>query len=164
MWSTSVATVATGVGLIWAKYFVTSPDPWSVINHPLEPWLLKAHIIVTPLLVFSIGLIAARHIWRHLRSATPWGRKSGIVTLISLAPMTMTGYLIQVVTLQGWLRALAFAHIAFGILYAVGLALHWPRVRGKRPSAVRRSAALPAPQSRVSRGEAGAGAAPRPIL
>lgn len=151
VWSTSVATIGTGIGLVWAKYFVASADPWSVINHPLEPWFLKAHIIVTPLLVFSIGLIATRHIWRHLRSATPSGRKSGIVTLITLAPMTLTGYLIQVVTLQGWLQALAFTHIALGMLYAVGLALHWPRVRANRPAARRRSSRSPAPQSLVSR-------------
>jgi uncharacterized membrane protein YidH (DUF202 family) len=141
VWSTSIATIGTGVGLVWAKYFVTSADPWAVINHPLEPWLLKTHIIVAPLLVFSIGLIATRHIWRHLRSPTPWGRKSGIVTLATLAPMIGTGYLIQVVTLQGWLQVLAVAHILLGLLYAIGLALHWPRVRARRSSARRQPSA-----------------------
>lgn len=121
---TTAATVLTGVGYFWAKYLVRSPDPWAVINHPLQPWLLKAHILVAPLLVFAVGLIALRHIWRHLRSGNRGGRRSGLAMALGFGPMVVSGYLVQAVTAPGWLQALAIAHIVLGVVYAIGFVIH----------------------------------------
>jgi len=128
VWSTSAATTATGVGFFWTKYLVESSDPWAVVNHPLQPWFLKAHILVAPLMVFAVGMITTRHIWAHFRSGTPHGRRSGIIAFLALAPMVATGYLIQAVTHAGWLRAMAISHIVFGTLFALGLSVHQPVV------------------------------------
>ncbi|MDP9348192.1 MAG: hypothetical protein M3P24_03475, partial [Gemmatimonadota bacterium] len=128
VWSTSAATTATGVGFFWAKYLVESSDPWAVVNHPLQPWFLKAHILVAPLMVFAVGMITVRHIWVHFRSGAPHGRRTGIVTALALGPMVLTGYLIQAVTHAGWLRAMAISHIVFGTLFALGLSIHQPLV------------------------------------
>ena len=131
---TSWLTFLTGVGYLWTKYFVTNDDPWSLVNHPLQPWLLKAHVLVAPLLVFAVGLIALRHVWRHLRTRTPQGWKSGVVLVGVLAPMVLTGYLIQVVTHASTLRALALAHIAAGSVYAIVLGAHQWAVGRRRAS------------------------------
>lgn len=154
VWSTSVATTATGVGFFWAKYLVRPTDPWAVVNHPLQPWLLKAHILVAPLMVFAVGMIAMRHVWQHYRSGVRPGRRSGITTALALGPMVLTGYLIQAVTHVGWLRAMAISHIVFGVLYALGLAIHQPVVRrvkkgrAGRPATRRASAHRTAPLPR----------------
>jgi hypothetical protein len=101
-----------------------SDDPWAVINHPLQPVFLKTHVVATPFLVFALGLIATRHIWKHYKVRIARGRRSGIFTLLTTLPMVLTGYLIQVVTHVGVLRLLAFAHIALGLLFTLKLILH----------------------------------------
>ena len=98
VWSTSVATFVTGVIYLWMKYLVVSDDPLAVVNHPWQPAVLKVHILVAPLLVFSIGLVALRHVWWHFRSKARDGRRSGLLTLVVLGPMIVSGYLIQTMT------------------------------------------------------------------
>lgn len=124
VWSTSVLTTLTGLVYVWMKYLLTPSDPWAVINHPWQPWVLKAHILVAPLLVFAVGSIATRHVWRHLRTNVRVARRTGIATMAVLGPMVASGYLIQVLTDASWLRAMAWGHIATGVVYAVGLAAH----------------------------------------
>jgi hypothetical protein len=124
VWSTSVATFVTGVIYLWMKYLLVSDDPLAVVNHPWQPGVLKLHILVAPLLVFSIGLVTLRHVWRHLRSKTRDGRRSGLLTAVILAPMIASGYLIQTLTEESWLRSMAFAHIGLGVLYGAGLLAH----------------------------------------
>jgi hypothetical protein len=137
VWTTSVATFVTGVIYIWLKYLLVSDDPFAVVNHPLQPIVLKAHILVAPLLVFSVGMVALRHVWRHLQSGMRQGRRSGLVTVLVLAPMILSGYLIQAVTEEGWLRVLAFSHIALGIIYGVGLLAHQFAAGGRKVRAIR---------------------------
>jgi hypothetical protein len=126
---TATATAATGIGLFWTKYLITSDDPWAVINHPLQPWLLKAHILVVPALVFVLGLIATRHIWPHAKAGLRYGLRSGIITTLVTVPMIVSGYLIQVITQPGWLTGIAIVHIATGFLFTIGFAAHRLRVR-----------------------------------
>jgi hypothetical protein len=124
VWSTSVLTVATGLVYLWMKYGLEPAEPWAVINHPLQPVVLKAHIVVSPLLLFALGMITTRHIWRHWRSGMAWGRRSGVTTVLATAPMVLSGYLIQVVTAVPLLAAMQWAHIGTGVLFAVGLGVH----------------------------------------
>lgn len=131
--STALLTTLTGVCYFWTKYLVESSDPWAVVNHPLQGWFLKAHILVAPLLVFAVGMVAVRHVWKHFRSGIRWARKSGVSTAISLLPMVVTGYLIQVITGEALLKGIAISHIVLGALFAVGLAVHYVAVR-RRPS------------------------------
>jgi hypothetical protein len=130
VWSTSVLTVLTGAIYGWMKYWVVTNDPFAVVNHPLQPFVLKAHIIVAPLLTFAIGLVATRHVWRHIRAGVRLGRRTGYTTALMLAPMILSGYLIQAVTGEGMLQAMAFSHIAFGVVYAIGLLVHRVMIRG----------------------------------
>jgi hypothetical protein len=136
--TTSLLTTATGIVYMWMRYFMESTDPWAVVNHPLQGWFLKAHILVAPLLVFAVGMIAVRHVWRHFRAGIRHGRRSGLTTGIALAPMVATGYLIQAITAEGWLAAMAISHIGVGLLYTLGLAVHaWLGRRVRKPVRVR---------------------------
>ena len=137
VWITSAATFVTGVVYVWLKYLLVSDDPLAVVNHPLQPVVLKAHILVAPLLVFSIGMVALRHVWRHIQSGMREGRQSGLVTVFVLAPMILSGYLIQAITAEGWLKAMAISHIVLGILYGVGLLAHQFAAGGRKARAIR---------------------------
>ncbi len=124
VWTTSLLTVATGLAYLWLKYGLEPAEPWAVINHPLQPVVLKAHIVVSPLLLFAIGMIATRHIWRHWRSGVGWGRRSGVTTVLATAPMVLTGYLIQVVTAAPLLAVAQWIHVGTGVVFALGLGVH----------------------------------------
>lgn len=124
VWSTSLLVAATGIVYGWMKYLVPPGDPFSVINHPLQPLFLKLHILVAPLFLFAIGMVAVRHIWRHFRSGTRRARRTGITAGLSLVPMVATGYLIQVLTGEGLLLAMVVSHVALGLLYLLGFLAH----------------------------------------
>lgn len=140
VWAASVVTGATGIVLGWMKYFLSTADPWAVVNHPLQGLVLKLHIVSSPVLVFAIGLISLRHVWQHIRGRVPWGRRSGLTTAVTIAPMVLTGYLIQAITHTGWLLAMVIAHVTGGLLYLVGLAVHQMVVPKKVKLASRPSA------------------------
>ena len=156
VWSTSVLTFVTGVVYLWLKYVLVTDDPFAVINHPWQPVVLKLHILVAPLLVFSVGMVALRHVWRHLRSWSREGRRSGLLTLAMVGPMIVTGYLIQAITAESLLRAMAWSHIGLGLVYGIGLLAHQfaaggrearaARARGRRLKRRRRHLRRPATQ------------------
>lgn len=133
VWVTSFLVVASGTGYFVTKYLMSASDPYAVVNHPLQPLFLKLHVLTSPLLLFALGLITVRHVWRHYRSGVRWSRKSGITAAVAVVPMVVTGYLIQVLTAAGWIRAMAWAHIGFGFLYAVGFGVHAWVIRRREP-------------------------------
>lgn len=149
VWLTTAGTLLTGVVYWWMKDLMPSTDPWAVINHPLQPWVLKAHILIAPFMVFSVGLITSRHIWRHYRLGVGKGRRSGLLAALSFVVLVLSGYILQVVTAETLLRALGWLHLGLGILYSVAVAAHWPATRGRQRSD---SATAPAGMSRPSLG------------
>lgn len=129
IWLSTAATLVTGLVYWWMKDFMTPVEPWAVINHPLQPWVLKAHILVAPLLVFAVGLITTGHIWRHWRTGVKKGRRSGLIAAVTFGALVVSGYLLQVITAETLLRALGWTHLGLGMFYSAGLALHWPTTR-----------------------------------
>jgi hypothetical protein len=127
LWVSTIAVSLTGLGFTWAKYIADSEDPWAVVNHPLEPWFLKLHVLAAPLFLFAVGLVTTRHIVPHLRDRQPDGRRTGLVMVWTILPMVVTGYLLQVLTSPGLLEPMAVAHIAAGCLFLLGFVFHRAR-------------------------------------
>ena len=132
IWSSAVATGLTGLGFFWAKYLVDSSELWAVVNHPLEPWLLKIHIVVAPVFVFAVGLITTRHILVHIRTRVSQGRRSGMAMVWLMIPMVGSGYLIQVVSATGWLTWIALVHIVTGTVFLLAIVAHRVRISSRR--------------------------------
>lgn len=132
LYVSTAAAAVSGVGHFYMKRFMTPPDPWAVINHPLEPWLLKAHILTAPLMLFAVGLITTQHIWRSLKSSLPTGRRTGLLASLVFGPLVVSGYLIQVVTSQLLLDVLGWTHLVLGLVCAVAIFEHRRLVRGRR--------------------------------
>jgi len=138
LWLTSLLVVITGTGLFVTKYLMKPTDPWAVINHPLQPWFLKTHIMVSPFLVLAVGSVTLRHIWQHYRAGQLTGRRSGVTTALVTLPMIASGYLIQVITAVGLLRAMAISHMVLGTMYALGLSVHQVVVQRREPKRLMR--------------------------
>lgn len=135
VWLTTAATLATGVAYWWMKEMMTPPDPWAVVNHPFQPWLLKAHILVAPAMVFSVGMITSRHVWRHFRLGVRKGRRSGLGAAAAFLLVVGTGYTLQVVTTELLMRVLGWTHLLLGIGYSAGVMAHWPATRSRSTQA-----------------------------
>jgi hypothetical protein len=125
----------TGVVYWWMLNMLEPVSEFAVINHPLQPWMLKAHIVTSPLLVFALGLIAVDHVWKQYRLGIRAGRRSGTTAMWVFVPMVVSGYLVQAVTTPIWLTATVWLHLGTSMVFLVGLAAHQvavPRRRARR--------------------------------
>lgn len=143
LWGSTGVVAATGFVYLWMKYALSPAQPWDVVNHPLQPHVLKLHILAAPVMVFAIGMITTRHIWRHFRENVARGRRSGLTAALVVVPMVVTGYLIQAVTHVGWLKGIAYAHIGFSIVFTLGLGAHGVATRAARRSRLRQGRGEP---------------------
>ncbi len=125
----------TGVAYFWMKYFMTTDDPFAVVNHPLQPVMLQAHVLAAPAFLVVFGIIFNSHIARKIGKKIP-NRRSGLLSLVTLVVMTGSGYLLQVSTAENlrlvWLVAHAGSGVVFSLAYfthlAIGLRM-WVRER-----------------------------------
>jgi hypothetical protein len=136
-WSSTVAVAGTGLVYAWMKYMMVPADEWAVVNHPLQPIVLKLHILAGPFLIFAIGMLAARHILPQLRAGVRRARISGTSAALVIVPMVITGYLIQAVTHAGLLAVLGWVHLGAGVLYAIFSAAHALAARRRAAAATR---------------------------
>lgn len=122
------ATVAlltvTGVAFAWMKYFMKSDDPFAAANHPLQPWMLAAHVIIAPLAVFALGWIFPLHICPKFTARKPGRRKSGLSAMWLIVPMVLSGYFLQVVVSDGARQASAVTHWITSAIFVLGYLAH----------------------------------------
>jgi hypothetical protein len=141
-------TALTGIVFAAMKYFMKPVDELSVVNHPLQPYMLSTHVVVAPLLVFGFGWVFANHVRPKLAFGEPRNRASGIWSLAALAPMTLSAYLLQISTNDATRKAMAAAHWITSGLFVIVYVVHLIR--------------RPAPADGRSGAEGGAASAPFP--
>ena len=131
----SVAVTTVG-GLVYAyvRYFYVNPDPFAVVGHPLEPFLLHLHVIAGPVTIFFLGLVVRGHALLQIAMGNRQRRRSGWTILWTLGPAAMSGYLLQVVTSETLTMALVWVHLSPGCLFFVQMSIHifrlWRRPAG----------------------------------
>lgn len=124
LWSSLVATVVTGTVYGVMKYLMTSDDPYAVVNHPLQPLMLKLHIVTVPFMVFAVGLVFTQHIYQRWRSGRSTGRGSGVLMVLTFAPMVISGYLIQAITWDSALFWTVAVHLTASAVYCSMFVAH----------------------------------------
>jgi hypothetical protein len=115
--STALLTL-TGIVFALMKYAMTSDDPFAVANHPLQPYMLAAHVVIAPVLVFALGWITSSHIVPKLLNTTGAKRPTGLVSVWIALPMVATGYLLQVSSGEELRLAMSIGHwISAGVFF-----------------------------------------------
>jgi len=120
---TIAGVTLSGVVFAWMKYFLKPRDEFAVVNHPLQPHMLTAHVLIAPLAVFALGWTFANHIWPAFVNHAP-NRASGIAAMLLIVPMTLSGYFMQVTTGDALRHAYAVAHWITAGLFVVAYVVH----------------------------------------
>jgi hypothetical protein len=120
----TLVVAATGFVYLWMKYAMATDDPFAVVNHPWQPLLLSAHVLASPGLLLIFGVILNSHIMRKVGAKAIPNRKSGLLSLGCFFLMTASGYLLQVATADGLLRALVILHVGSGVVFTVSYVAH----------------------------------------
>jgi uncharacterized membrane protein YidH (DUF202 family) len=118
-------TTLTGVVFAAMKYFMKSPDEFAVANHPWQPHMLAAHVVIAPVLVFILGWTFSNHMLPKFRFGDDTRRKSGIVSMSLIAPMALSAYLLQIATNESLRNAMAIAHWVTSGVFVIAYAIHF---------------------------------------
>jgi hypothetical protein len=125
---------ATGLAYAIFKYLMTNDDPFSAVNHPLQPWALALHVLAAPALVFGVGIMFKDHMLGKMKNGAPdRAKRAGLSTLLLFVPMVVTGYLIQVLSAEIPRRWSIWLHIGLGIGYMVLYAGHLASAPSRAP-------------------------------
>lgn len=117
-------TALTGIVFAVMKYFLESADEFAVANHPLQPHMLSAHVVVAPIALFILGWTFSNHMLPKHRFGDDTGRKSGTGAMWLIVPMTLSGYLLQVSVDETLRQAMAVAHWVSSGLFALIYVVH----------------------------------------
>ena len=120
---TALLTAGTGIldgGLRWFGQrmgeFGPEPSPWLGLAQHL-------HVLVAPLLVFTLGVLVRGHLWARLRAGTG-GRRTGLGIAFLIAPMVLSGYAVQVAVDPAWRAACSWSHGISAGLFLLAYAGH----------------------------------------
>lgn len=110
---------ASGLAFLWMKYVLEpSDDPFTVVNHPWQPYALDLHVLAAPLWLVALGMMLQEHVLGRLRNPLRRrGRYGGAAMTGLLLPMVASGYLLQVVTAEGWRPVLVWTHVITASTY-----------------------------------------------
>ena len=126
--------LVAGTGLVYAVmlHLLSPVDEWAVVNHPWQPQVQHLHVLTSPLLVFACGLIWQRHVASHLRRGERQGRATGKGLLLALAPMVLSGYLIQTTVTESWRQVWIVVHLIASTAWILTFAVHAVRALRQR--------------------------------
>lgn len=143
----SLLTLVTLSGLVYLaiRYAMENNDPFSVINHPLEPIALDLHVLTAPFLILAGGMLMRSHAWPRFKSGNPARRRSGMTSAVLFLAMVVSGYGLEV-AVRPLLGYMFWAlHIGFGLAFVFAYVGHLvSRIRIKK-SAVATGAVAPHP-------------------
>ena len=127
VWTFHAGTIFVGgSGLVygWMRYLAVSEDPYSVVNHPLQPDVQHLHVLTAPLLVFAAGLLWSSHAMARHAAGVRARRSTGILLAFVLFPMILSGYALQVSVDESWRRAWIWVHAITSVVWIVGALMH----------------------------------------
>lgn len=126
VWLHLAMAVTTLTGAVFAvmKYALEAADEFAVVNHPLQPHMLSAHVVAAPIALFLLGWTFSNHMLPKYRFGDDTGRKSGTGAMWLIVPMTLSGYLLQVSVDESLRQAMAAAHWISSGLFAVAYVIH----------------------------------------
>jgi hypothetical protein len=126
-WSMSVLTAivgVTGLAYVWMKYLLTPADPFAVVNHPWQPYVLDAHVLAAPALMIVFGMVWTTHIRSRVAAGQRYSRRTGLISLWTFILMAGSGYALPVLTGELARRMAIVVHLASGSVFLIAYGAH----------------------------------------
>ncbi|MFN8011730.1 MAG: hypothetical protein U0P81_10015 [Holophagaceae bacterium] len=120
---------ATGLIYGWLRYFGQRLGDFGPEPHPLQSLLQHLHVLSAPLLVFTLGMLLRGHVQPMLRRRPPVGKRTGLGSIFTVAPMVLAGYGVQVAVDPAWRTVLAWIHGVASLAFLAGYLGHLARTR-----------------------------------
>lgn len=117
-------SVTSGLVLAWMIYIQKPINEWDIFNHPWQKQTQALHILVVPLLLFSIGIIWKKHIHERLFRKDLPARFSGWGLILILFPMIFSGYLLQVSVDEQWRYIYGQVHLWTSLVWSAMFLVH----------------------------------------
>lgn len=136
---------ASGLAYLWMKYGMASGDPFALVNHPWQPWMLAIHVLASPWFLVMFGVLVNSHISLKLAAESGQDRRSGYLSLVAFVTMTFSGYALQVATNPRTTRAMLVLHLVSSGLFVLAYGAHL--VIGLRTAVARPPAECPEPHA-----------------
>lgn len=114
----------SGLAYAWTLYVAEPEDPFALVNHPWQPGLRAAHVVLAPLLVWGLAAIWRDHVWRRARGGFRPRRKSGLALAVLALPMIASGYLRQVATGEVATEIWIGLHLASSSIWLAAYLVH----------------------------------------
>lgn len=124
--------IISGSAYFVFKHWIENDDPFSILNHPLEPVALGAHILASPVLIFLFGLLFRSHVQAMLKRRPHRARALGSLTASFFVVTVLSGYLLQIVTMPVLHQALVYVHPACGLCFGLVFGIHSLRRKDQR--------------------------------
>jgi hypothetical protein len=128
-------TTLTGIVFAVMKYLMTTADEFSVVNHPLQPHMLAAHVVIAPAMLFLLGWTFSNHILPKFRFGDGTNRRTGIASSALIIPMALSAYLLQVSTNETLREVMAWAHWISSAVFVLAYLIHLAAGRSKSAGA-----------------------------
>ena len=121
---TVALTAITGVVFAVMKYLLQSDDEFSVVNHPLQPHMLAIHVVVAPAVLFILGWAFSNHMLPKWRFGDGRNKRTGLASMWLIAPMALSGYLLQVSVNETLREVMAWAHGITSAVFVIAYVIH----------------------------------------
>ena len=120
----SLLVGVSGIALFVLKDLVVIEGEFGPESHYLEDDVQAAHILTAPALVFACALIWQEHVWAKFKSGARARRRTGLLLLSLLAPMILSGYLLQVSYSEPWREIWRVTHLVSSLVWLVAYGAH----------------------------------------
>ncbi|MBK26776.1 MAG: hypothetical protein CME70_22435 [Halobacteriovorax sp.] len=115
----------TGGSIFILDNFFKIDSHWGISSHPFLTTVKSFHYLVTPLLIFSIGLIFKDHISTKLKRIHLYKRKkTGLILCGALVLLTFSGQSLLIVTGEWMRKYLGYLHLGLGVISIVLVFIH----------------------------------------
>lgn len=120
---TSYLTIVHGCIYYVFIEFMKIETEYGLRPHSFQSTFQALHILLSPLLLFSFGILWKDHVLKFFKKRT---RKlvSGSLLTISLFSIGLSGYLIQIIYTPDPKKIAIWGHLAFSFIYILAYVVH----------------------------------------
>jgi hypothetical protein len=115
--------IASGVIYGVLKYTMQVESEYGLRPHEWQGFTQGLHIVISPLMVFSLGSLWWQHILK-MKENSKMKRRSGLSMLYLSIPMILTGYFIQVFYQPTLKEVFIWGHVLLSIVWTLLYVIH----------------------------------------